>query len=511
MSNIPSIREKCTGALVASAIGDALGWPYEFRSRNATTISTNPGDSFSDWTRNSGGRYWNHKETILAGEYSDDTQMILAVSRSIISGNDWKDRLAFIELPYWLEYERGGGSALKKAAKSYKANKKPWEGENAREYFEAGGNGAAMRILPHVIAHYNSSADIESLMNDVFLDSIISHGHPRAILGATCYAFALDTILRKKTTLLFGELIKWIIDGTSVWGAYRGGTAPKSWNNAKDSLLGNSYISEWYKHVDDMVDKLHYIDKSLQKGLLVNDRIVLTDLRCFEKENGAGDIAILAALYLASKYANNPTLGIKTAAYTVGTDTDTIASITGGLLGMLCGKDWIPSEWRIVQDYTCICDIAEILLSSNMTLSSKRISDINSNNSNISNVQNSPIGKSYIVSSVDLPCGKSGTVIITKTCTLLGQTLYLKQYIRHQKVDENTTPSVSQLNLFDKTVTLDVGKTMKELNNPKLGRITFKKVVQIIEQLLQGNKYEDIALKCKVEIDIVQKIHKIIH
>ena len=32
MSNIPSIREKCTGALLASAIGDSLGWPYEFRA-----------------------------------------------------------------------------------------------------------------------------------------------------------------------------------------------------------------------------------------------------------------------------------------------------------------------------------------------------------------------------------------------------------------------------------------------------------------------------------------------
>lgn len=515
MSNIPSIREKCTGALIASAIGDALGWPYEFRSRNSATTSENPGDFFSDWARNSGGRYWNHKETILAGEYSDDTQMILAVSRSIISGSDWKDRLAFIELPYWLEYERGGGSALKKAAKSYKANKKPWDGENAREYFEAGGNGAAMRILPHVIAHYDSSNDMELLMNDVFLNSIISHGHPRAILGATCYAFALDAILRKKTTLLYGELIQWVIDGTSVWGAYRGGVAPNSWNKAKDNLLGDSYISEWYKYVDDMVDKLHYIDKSLKKGLLVNDRVVLTELKCFEKENGAGDIAILAALYLASKYANNPILGIKTAAYTVGTDTDTIASITGGLLGMLCGMNWIPSEWRIVQDYRCLCDIAEILLSNNMKLSSKRISDINSNNTNVSSIQNSPIGKSYIVDSIDLPCGKNGQVIITKVCTLLGQTIYLKQYTRRSRSDDisdNTVSTASaQLNMFDKVATLDIAKATKYTNNTKLGRMSFKKVVQIAEQLLQGKDCEYIANQFKIDTEIVHQIHKMLH
>ena len=80
MSNIPSIREKCTGALLASAIGDSLGWPYEFRARNVQNNLSMGDGHFIDWNRKSGGRYWSHSETILAGEYSDDTQMILAVS-----------------------------------------------------------------------------------------------------------------------------------------------------------------------------------------------------------------------------------------------------------------------------------------------------------------------------------------------------------------------------------------------------------------------------------------------
>ncbi|MGN0813400.1 MAG: hypothetical protein ACI4MQ_07830 [Candidatus Coproplasma sp.] len=36
-----------------------------------------------------------------------------------------------------------------------------------------------------------------------------------------------------------------------------------------------------------------------------------------------------------SKYANNPALGIKQAANLFGADTDTIAAMTGGLMGKL--------------------------------------------------------------------------------------------------------------------------------------------------------------------------------
>ena len=109
----------------------------------------------------------------------------------------------------------------------------------------------------------------------------------------------------------------------------------------------------WYECVQNMVDQLAFINNSIKKGLLVNDKTVLTGLKCFDKENGAGDVAVLTSLYLTSKYANNPLLGIKVAAYTVGIDTDTIACITGGLLGMLCGTTWIPVEWRMLQDYNC--------------------------------------------------------------------------------------------------------------------------------------------------------------
>ena len=75
--------------------------------------------------------------------------------------------------------------------------------------------------------------------------------------------------------------------------------------------------------------------------------------------------AFLAAIYLASKYANNPSLGIKIPVFLFRADTDTIASIAGGLLGTLSVTNWIPPEWRTVQGYDCLIQMAELLLSDN--------------------------------------------------------------------------------------------------------------------------------------------------
>ena len=114
---IPVQIEKCKGAMVACAIGDALGWPNEPRSKNRAK-KPKVTDEFVAWIRSSNNPRW-HDERILPGEYSDDTQMILSVARSIITG-DWERFFAEKELPFWLNYERGGGGALLKAAKSYK-------------------------------------------------------------------------------------------------------------------------------------------------------------------------------------------------------------------------------------------------------------------------------------------------------------------------------------------------------------------------------------------------------
>jgi ADP-ribosylglycohydrolase len=435
-TTIPTQIEKCKGAMLATAIGDALGWPNEPRSKNRIK-KPKVSDFFVEWTRSCKEPRW-HDERILPGEYSDDTQMTLSVARSIIAG-DWERFLAEKELPFWLCYERGGGGALLKAARSI-SDKKGflWQSTyNAKNYFNAGGNGAAMRILPHVIAGANKP-DITALMLDVIKDTLITHGHPRAFLGATCYAFALDYLLRKDTVLEYGELVSAVIGGQQRWGAFPNPDVFRNWIGTAEQYAGFDYVQEWEKDRSNMLRQLEFIKASLKRGLMLDDTKILTDLECFSNVNGAGDVAALAAIYLASRYATNPILGIKVPAFSFNADTDTIASITGGLLGMLCGTNWIPTEWKVVQDYDCLVQMTELLLSDNKKAATK--TEVTEAKSQSSDWQNFTIGRMRLIDTKQVPNGKYGFVIIRKWQTVLGQTIYTKEF---QPVD-NRPPQRTQ-------------------------------------------------------------------
>ena len=61
-------------------------------------------NEFREWVRRSGGRFLPHEEIIKAGEYSDDTQLILCLSRSLLKGEKWWEFYTMVELPFWSLY-----------------------------------------------------------------------------------------------------------------------------------------------------------------------------------------------------------------------------------------------------------------------------------------------------------------------------------------------------------------------------------------------------------------------
>lgn len=502
MTGILSIAEKCAGAIVAFAVGDALGWPNEGGFGNSASNQSVKKNGFMDWTRWEGGRYWNHPEKIYAGEYSDDTQLMLAVARSIISG-DWQAFFSQKELPFWLQYERGGGKAIKNAAKAYKEKKYPWRSQISKEYFNAGGNGAAMRVLPHVIAHKDDKNSY-GLIADVISDSILTHGHPRAIVGASCYAYALWLALNKKNTLAYGELVQLVADGTDDWSTFRESFFPEDWVTLANKVY--SFPEIWSSTAKSINMGLSKITQSLSKGLLSHDAALLEELGSYSNVRGAGDVAALSVIYFASKYANNPALGIKTAAFSTGTDTDTIAAMTGGLLGMINGISWIPEYWRNVQDYTCLLNIVEILCSGNMREASMRLTE--TGRSVEGNLVSSPIGKIDILDVKTIPIGKTGVVTITKSRTLHGQTLYLRKYERKDQTRMDLTDSekaVGRTKPPTKYLQLDATTARQLIDNPHYTKITFRKILKIVELLSYGEKsLDEISKMEKVDPDTVR-------
>lgn len=522
---IPTTAEKCRGAMVATAIGDALGWPNERVTKNKKAPVS--GDDFVEWTRVSKTPRW-HSETIGAGNYSDDTQLTLAVARSIIAG-DWERSMSERELPFWLEYERGGGGALLRAASCWKNKKCPiWKTSGAKTYFSAGGNGAAMRILPHVIAGYSKN-DIKSLLDEVFSDAILTHGHPRAILGAMCYAYALNYLLRKDSSLEYGELIDILLKAKLEWSYMPFLKGHLEWYKAAQEKSGFDYYNEWESTAIRMSNQLSYIQESLKKGLLRKDEDVLKQLEALGVANGAGDVAILCAAYFMSKYANNPDLAISIPACTIGIDTDTIGSMTGGLVGMLSGIDWIPAKWDMVQDRDCLVQIADLLLSDNKTQAAKDATTGSQLHDPQIKWDQSPIGKARRVGSINAPNGKQGMVEISEMKTAIGQSFFTKRFIPNGKT-ESVPRQSEQYTMFSNDPSKEIQK--EEVNTPSMQsslilneravneilncpalkkKMTVEKMLKVILSSLDPQKSDaSISKEYKVDLKVVQLIKKYI-
>jgi len=355
-------RAKAEGAFIALAAGDALGWPQEFAARGRGKQRHQATTEFRDWERRSGGRFYAHTEIIRAGEYSDDTQLTLAIARCRIhAGTAWWAHFTRNELPLWTVYERGGGGATKRAAESWLRGVAPWKQTDANavsRYFDAGGNGVAMRVLPHAVCCAKDD-EPTSLLRDVITDGAATHGHPRALVGAAAYAYAAWWLLRSQRTVGFGELVSVMLDSASTWGTLPSATK-NGWFDTANRVSGD-YGKVWQQTVEEMRVLLVQVREGLAAGSLADDVEVLNALGAFGGAKGAGTVGAAAAIYLTARYAAQPLQGVLRAAFSVGADTDTIAAMAGGLLGSLAGADWLPREWLSVQDGDYLRQVANKL------------------------------------------------------------------------------------------------------------------------------------------------------
>ncbi len=345
-------NEKCIGSILGAAVGDSMGWPNEQNCKRINKVNFNDKNIFHNWVRKNGGRYWSHIEEIGPGEYSDDTQLIIATARSLRYGKSWLRHFTEIELPIWLLYERGGGRATKYAASEWSKGNAPWNNKDlkkVKKYYNSGGNGVAMRILPHIIYE---DLKYKEIMYRVFFNGMSTHGHPRALLGALLYADALYYLYNKKSNLRFGELIEILIDRKNYWGRFPVDNKDvNEWIELYNKLFENNYISEWNIVVEEILHLLSIAKKGITEGVLDIGNDVLTELGCFNKSiNGSGTITAVASIYLFSKYASRPLEGLIETAYLKKSDSDTLASMVGALFGMVYGVDFIPELLLKVQD-----------------------------------------------------------------------------------------------------------------------------------------------------------------
>lgn len=363
--DVQKSKDQFEGALLLGAIGDALGWPTEFIKPNRSyRLPFNlPIEGFVKWRKLVGGRWWGYHDDIGVGEYSDDTQLTLAVARCISDAGLFEPEMfAYWELPLWLHYQRGGGRSVKTAARSMIKGKAEWYNNFYKlgdiDYRNAGANGAAMRNLP--IALVNSTNEYQ-LIVDSILNTIITHGHPRAILATILYSasirFSLTTEKNVKGML---EYLKYFLNKSLL--IVEKETRIQQWIDKWETIerqSPGSFLSLYRRTIDEINTYLDAIPKYLEKSEDMYYKLI----GAFNPSSkGSGTVTVCCAIYLFLKNCGSIEDSLLDAANLIGSDTDTICSFLGGLLGSNYGRKEIPGYLEIeVQDFEYLVETGQRL------------------------------------------------------------------------------------------------------------------------------------------------------
>jgi ADP-ribosylglycohydrolase len=382
------------GAFMLAAAADALGWINEFEYDYKSLVSKYGIEritEFLDWKKKTGGKFLGYTDYIEKGSYSDDTQLLLCVCRSITpDGSVDNEYFSKVELRDWLLYVRGGGKSLKTAARNLEKKTPQWYSnfyktpEDKLAYFNAGANGAAMRMLPIVLSNLN---DHERMIEEVFKNSIITHGHPRAIIGAILFSLSLSYFM--KSDVLpdnQNEIIMRIANELKTIAAVISKMKDmelSGWLEKWDSIMNLSFHKAFNHAVEETLELLRYAFKSITAE--TDDRELFLNLGALDKKTkGAGHISAVAALYMTTKYVyESPIQAVYECANILGSDTDTIGLMCGSMIGAYISFEQIPNHLKRVQDSQYLLGCADALYMINNNKGNYSGKSIRSYSSNI--------------------------------------------------------------------------------------------------------------------------------
>lgn len=346
------IKESIRRSALWAAYGDALGFITEMAG-SASVVARRTGKEgkvtgLIPWVRRIGGEFGIDIELPL-GCYSDDTQLRLATSRSI-RGNGLFDieMLTKVEIPVWLSYSLGAGVGSKAAAENLKKKNISWYSNFFKvknsQYINGGGNGAAMRIQPHVWCSPKDKGNT-SILNNVVRNTIATHGHSRAIVGAAFHALSL------RHAMLYGN-----VPGLSEWNSFLDTIRwiPNLINSDRD--LSTYWLPTWEKEsgqtienaINQSVTELAIDITTIKKSLEVKGSgnssdtyaFLVKEIGCLDKRAaGSAPKTALLASYLSYAFKDCPHDGLIEAVNVLGSDTDTIATMSGAILGMVAQSD----------------------------------------------------------------------------------------------------------------------------------------------------------------------------
>ena len=323
-----------------AAYGDALGWiseltnPAGLRRRAGGAPLCRP----IEWTRRIGGRVG--ITTLLPqGCYSDDSQLRLATGRAIGPNGFDVEAFAKVELPIWLSYELGGGKSTSAAAANLTKPKSTWFTNTFKGWIDSGGNGAAMRIQPHVWAA-RMPDNAESFLPDVIRNTICTHSHPIGILGAVLHALTLARTIVTGRYPSADDLLAATDVATNLPDIMQNDTEVGTYWRVAFERESGAFSEAWARAIDECKEAIRIADGNTSNESGADRYAGIVDrLKLREKAwRGSGMLTAVAAVGLIW-CEPRPEEALRIAANAIGTDTDTIATMAGAILGVIAGTE----------------------------------------------------------------------------------------------------------------------------------------------------------------------------
>lgn len=294
--------------LFGVSVGDALGVPVEFRTREE--ISINPVDDLRGM-----GTYF-----LPPGTWSDDSSLTLCLAEVLTKGYS----LTAIANNFIKWYREGYWSATKKifdvgvatmeAIERLEMGVTPQEAGGKDEYDN--GNGSLMRILPLLV--YIHDLPIEKRFQFTQEVSAITHGHIRSIIACFYYL----------------EFARKIIKGEDKFQAYKA-LQKEVTSFCEAQGFPTDEIALYDRLLKGEIQ--HLKDKEISSGGYVLHTLEAS-IWCILTTESYSE-AVLKAVNL-------------------GDDTDTTGAVTGGLAALIYGFDNIPEKW--VENIVASKDIMEL-------------------------------------------------------------------------------------------------------------------------------------------------------
>jgi len=292
-------KDKIKSSILGFIVGDCLGVPFEFQSREILKKSP--------VTTMVGGGSWEQP----IGTWSDDTSMVLSTLDSLSGGYDLHDLgNCFNNWLYLNDYTPHGEvfdcgiqtrEALKLIHKQIISNQNITPLPPSTDE-KQNGNGSLMRILPFgFYLHNHPIGERWEIINQV---SSLTHSHIRSIIG--CF--------------IYSEMVEDLMCG---------------FGKSESYFRMKERVSEFLK------------DKVLPRELDVFSRILKSDISSLiENEIQSTPYvvytleSVIWCFLRQENFKDSVLMGVN-----LGGDTDTIGGLVGGLSGIIYGQSGIPKKW----------------------------------------------------------------------------------------------------------------------------------------------------------------------